>query len=299
VSRLGALLYRHPSAARVLHAIRLVQGRAVSPTAPFAVGALLGRPKVGTYTSRRTGQTVFIRHREDLHVTRELVGHDIYSPPPEVAAALRESTHLTVLDLGANIGLFTLNVLYEYGESIRVIAVEPDPGNLELLHLNVAANGCSNDVEVVEAAVGTADGTAVLTAGLGGLSHLSGLARDEKRTRHRQAMEVRVVDFFQLAPRPDLVKMDIEGGEWSILRDPRLRELESVALVFEWHVEGSGVSHPAAEAERLVHSAGFDRIRHLSPAGVELAACPPAGETVGLLWAWRNPPRTRSASRPS
>ena len=58
-----------------------------------------------------------------------------------------------VLDVGANIGLYSLALSRAVGPSGRVIAVEPDPDNLALLRRNLQANGCTN-VTVVEEALG-------------------------------------------------------------------------------------------------------------------------------------------------
>ena len=42
-------------------------------------------------------------------------------------------------------------------------------------------------------------------------------------------------DVFPYLEGADLVKIDIEGGEWPILSDPRFAELEARALVLEYH----------------------------------------------------------------
>lgn len=271
----------------MLHGIRLVQDRAVSPVHAYVFALVVGRPRVGTYTSRRTGQTVFLRPREDIHVTRELLMNDVYTPPQDVGALLEREQALSVLDLGANIGLFALNVLRRYGGRTTVTAVEPDPENVRLLRRNVATNGYSHNVEILEAAVGRAEGRADFSSGLAELSQLSHLAAERRRRRAPDRLTVRVVDFFSLAQRHAFIKMDIEGAEWAILRDRRLRGLEPLALVLEWHREGAGTSHPAAEADRLLRTAGFDEIRHVAPAAGELADVPPASEPAGALWAWR------------
>lgn len=278
----------------MLHAIRLLQARAVSPISAYALALLLGRPSVGKYESRRTGQTIFLRPRTDLHVTRELVVNDIYSPPDEVALALGARPNLSVLDLGANIGLFTLNVFHRWGGGVTVTAVEPDPANIELLYRNVHVNGHAGRVKVLEAAVGTADASAEFAGGLAELSQLSHLANERARRQRHDRFTVGVVDFFPLARGHDFIKIDIEGAEWGILQDPRLRELEAVVLVLEWHLEGAGTSDCASEADRLLRIAGFEEIRHLSPVGTELDGLPPTGPPAGGLWAWR-----RQTGRPA
>ena len=58
-----------------------------------------------------------------------------------------------VLDVGANIGLYSLALSGAVGPSGRVVAIEPDPDNLALLHKNLRANGCTN-VTVIPHALG-------------------------------------------------------------------------------------------------------------------------------------------------
>ena len=65
------------------------------------------------------------------------------------------------LDIGANIG--TQSVYFGLSRRFaRVLAVEPAPGNLELLELNVRQNGFSGLVTIVAAAAGDSDGTMTL-----------------------------------------------------------------------------------------------------------------------------------------
>ncbi len=276
---LATAVYGRRSGARAMHALRIVQSRAVVPTLPYAFAVVTGIPRLGRYTSARTGQRVFLRARQDLHVTRELIAGNIYAPPAELAASLRPTK---VLDLGANIGLFALSVLHEF-DGIAVTAVEPDPANVDVLRRNLAANLYGDGrATVVEAAVGTAAGTAAFSPGRAELSRLAAFAPGQP------AITVRTIDFFELVAGHDLVKMDIEGGEWEILADPRMGRVGAVT-VLEWHVEGAPSDEPAIAAERLLRAAGYDRFVHLSPTGDAMSAAPALPEAAGGLWAWREP----------
>src|ERR1051325_8309201 len=57
---------------------------------------------------------------------------------------------MIALDVGANMGIYTLLAAREVGPGGRVIAVEPDPVALQFLKSNIAANGYSGIVTVVE-----------------------------------------------------------------------------------------------------------------------------------------------------
>jgi len=65
---------------------------------------------------------------------------------PEISAILDETLRpgMTFVDVGANIGWFSVKASRIVGQHGRVISVEPDPDNLELLRANLWRNGCTN-----------------------------------------------------------------------------------------------------------------------------------------------------------
>ena len=129
-------------------------------------------------------------------------------------------------------------------------------------------------ITVIAAAAGTAPGNVQFAAGHQELSRVVGVGGIAEAGT--ALIDVEVVDAFALAAGADLLKIDIEGAEWAILRDPRLATLDVPALVMEWHAAGSGVAAPREEAERLLRTAGFAVLHH----GRRL------GE-AGELWAYR------------
>ncbi len=65
------------------------------------------------------------------------------------------------VDVGANIGTHTVYAM-KTGLFSRAVAFEPEPGNFDLLGRNVAANGFSDRVTLVNTAVGDQAGEAAL-----------------------------------------------------------------------------------------------------------------------------------------
>lgn len=117
-----------------------------------------------------------------------------------------------VYDIGANVGFYTLLAAKLVGEHGRVISFEPLPRNLELLRRHVSLNRFEN-VQIVDAAVSRESGEASFDdspgASMGALS-------DAGRLR------VRLVSIDELlergdTPAPDLIKIDVEGGEDAVL----------------------------------------------------------------------------------
>jgi len=74
----------------------------------------------------------------------------------------------------------------------------------------------------------------------------------------------------------DVMKMDIEGGEWAVLTDARLSDLGADALVLEWHARGCPEGDAHAATIRLLNAAGYSRLQEVE-----------SGPDNGLLWAWR------------
>ncbi|MCZ6572153.1 MAG: FkbM family methyltransferase [Planctomycetota bacterium] len=117
-----------------------------------------------------------------------------------------------VMDVGANIGLYSLYLSRSVGEGGRVFSVEPDPDNLELLRRNLQENGCTNAI-VCPCALGAEDGPARLyqdptNRGALGLEP-RGDASTSVTVQLRRASEV----LAEHDAKPEVIKMDVEGAE--------------------------------------------------------------------------------------
>jgi FkbM family methyltransferase len=121
-----------------------------------------------------------------------------------------------VLDIGANVGFYTLLSGVLAGEGGKVFAFEPSPRNFGFLSRHVKINGLNN-VTLFEAAVADQPGEAMFDfADSNAKSHLSSSGS------HR----VKVLSLDQLLAegkiaRPNLLKIDVEGAEARVLRGAR------------------------------------------------------------------------------
>ncbi|MBM3437046.1 MAG: FkbM family methyltransferase, partial [Bacteroidetes bacterium] len=123
----------------------------------------------------------------------------------------------TVLDIGANIGYYTLIFAKLVGEKGRVFAFEPDPENFALLKKNVEVNSYHNII-LINKAVSNKNGKTRL--------YLS----EESKGDHRlydcedgrnfvEVETVRMDDFLkEKANKIDFIKMDIQGAEGAALQ---------------------------------------------------------------------------------
>ena len=146
---------------------------------------------------------------------------------PYTVRALRAAVEEgdTVLDVGGNIGFFSTLLSRYAGPSGRVLAFEPEPANLGLLRENLARNGCAN-VTVIPCAAGLEAGTAVfsLDAATGatgrlGVGATAGELAVGTGTVHLIETAVETIDGVadRLEAAPDVIKLDIEGGELQAL----------------------------------------------------------------------------------
>ena len=86
-----------------------------------------------------------------------------------------------------------------------------------------------------------------------------------------------VADLFGLGGHYDLMKMDIEGSEWSVLGDPRMTGLDVDLIVLEWHEQGCPAPDPRGHVVRLLREAGYGELHEASDLG-----------TCGVFWARRS-----------
>lgn len=138
---------------------------------------------------------------------------------PELQSALRElvPAGAVVYDVGANIGYVSLLLAKAAGEKGRVYAFEALPSNLEQLLRNVELNRMQARVTVVPGAVTQAPGpVCFLVHASGGMGKAAGSAGREDLYQAEITVDGISLDDFvygQGNPPPQVVKMDIEGGE--------------------------------------------------------------------------------------
>ena len=127
---------------------------------------------------------------------------------------------MVFVDVGANIGEFTIYGAKRVGPSGKVLAFEPQDGMLEILMRNVRANGMAQ-VEIYRIGLGRSDRTLPLFAPgpADEDPHLYSTYREAHgagAARAAQTIRIRPLDDV-LAERPlerlDVMKIDVEGGE--------------------------------------------------------------------------------------
>jgi FkbM family methyltransferase len=210
-------------------------GRAMNATL-FSQSVYLGDHRALTFL--QNGQKMFVDTRS-IDVGTHLLLDGWWEPDYMAAFGRLLQSGQCVLDIGANHGIYALAAAQRVGPHGKVVAFEPNAQLCDLLRASVSVNGLDKIVEVVQCAVGNADGEAVLAfdehwaargqvrSGIEALAAAGGAAWRSERVRC-----ITLDRFFADVDRPvDLVKMDVEGCEGLVLdgmknlveRSPHLR----------------------------------------------------------------------------
>ena len=186
----------------------------------------------------KSGERIVLRPppATDLETAFEVFVLRIYDP---VLGAV--SRPARIVDVGANVGYTCVHWGHAFAGA-RITAFEPHPRHVLALKQNLELNHLERNVEVLEAAAGIAAGRAAFldAENESGLV-ASGRPASSERVAAAGApgeLDVKVVDFFgAVGDAPlDVLKMDIEGGEYPILADPRFATLRVRVIALEWHV---------------------------------------------------------------
>jgi FkbM family methyltransferase len=258
-----------PAADRTVAAF--ARGSAVRERLRFAARELAGSRRLATYRIRSSGARVCIRHSTpDVYgLDQVFLQHQFDFPEPVTAALEPHAGDLRAVDLGANIGLFGVHLLGLY-PSPTVLAFEPDPANARVLACCVTANGRAGSWRLVQACAAAAAGRVGFVAGEYGVSHVTA-------TGETATIEVEALDVFPHLAEAHLVKIDIEGAEWSLLADPRFVEVPAAAVHLEYHARSCPGADPRARATSALEQAGYSwlPVRH-------------DADGNGIVWAWRS-----------
>lgn len=144
----------------------------------------------------------------------------------------------TVLDVGANIGVFSMYCADAFAPGIqRIVSVEPFSRNAARIRETAARNGLHGLIEVVNAAAGEQAGTAELLLADSHYSH-SILPAKVKRPNAAQQVSIITLDGLKrekCLENIDLLKVDVEGVELEVLRGGAELLRTTRALIIECH----------------------------------------------------------------
>ena len=148
---------------------------------------------------------------------------------------------MNILDIGANIGYYTVMESLVVGSSGSIVAIEPMQANIAMLRRNLSLNNVQN-TDVVHGAVSAETGTGKMFMSTHSNLHTfhnDGSAAFSLGSTPVDVPTFTLRDVAEGRPRPDLMRMDIEGHEvetLSQLAELVEQDVMSPTVIFETHL---------------------------------------------------------------
>jgi FkbM family methyltransferase len=146
-----------------------------------------------------------------------------------------EPSDLLIMDAGANIGAFSLYAL-QTAPQCKVIAVEPAPDSCKRFRSMLCANAMESRCTLYEAALGERPGDTRIRLDIASQFRRTGISGYPVQT-------LTLDSLIPLGATVDLLKMDIEGAEYSVLNSlspDTLRRIRRIDL--EFHPQAPAVT---------------------------------------------------------
>lgn len=129
---------------------------------------------------------------------------------------------MNVIDVGANVGVYTFLAAHRVGPTGSVIAIEPTTSCLQCMRKTISASSLEDVVFLIEAAAGDHEGTVQLQEERASVFNSIG---DSKQRPEQVSNDGKVVNLITLnsvwrsrgEPQIDLIKIDAEGAEEQVV----------------------------------------------------------------------------------
>ena len=200
--------------------------------APTEIDALV-RAYMSSLEFSRRAETLLSRHLSDRLSLVSAKGFSIYvqeddtsvgqhvkrgAYEPHVTAVFRQMLRpgMHVLDIGANIGYYTMLSASLVGPGGSVTAIEPNPASAKLLEASRRANSFDN-VVVVQVAAGRELGLLTLHGSYGNVMTSTAPDGAAALINSTTVPTFRVDDLVPRDKKIDFLKIDVEGAEYNAL----------------------------------------------------------------------------------
>jgi len=200
-----------------LYATRPPQNGLKEFVARSLLPALLPQSSGGLVASLPGGGRVKIDYSEEI--ARLLLLHGSYETAEIATVSELATVGSTAIDVGANIGMYTVALATAVGNGGTVLAFEPVPQTSQRLRANLAMNEMTN-VSVVDAAAGRSSG--IMDIRLANDSAYASLVSVKQGRATGRTLSVRVVTLDEIwrerrRPAVSFCKIDVEGAELLVL----------------------------------------------------------------------------------
>jgi FkbM family methyltransferase len=180
------------------------------------------------------------RSGSDLEVFNQVWGRREYQlATDQLKKCISNTTQVNIIDAGANIGYSTLFFLNEFPQA-RIVSVEPDKDNCELIKKNLSINKMETQVDLKEMGLWDKEcSLKTVNTFRDGRSWSIQVVESEKDTELR-AISLPGIVKERAWQTIDLLKIDVEGAEARIFNDKEnIRQILSITkvLALEIHDE--------------------------------------------------------------
>jgi FkbM family methyltransferase len=170
---------------------------------------------------------MYVHGEEDRYISRHIKVEGIWEiDETELLLSLLQPGDVFV-DVGANIGYFSLLAAAAVGEDGQVLAFEPDPANMRLLCASAKLNNLQQRIEAVEAGLTEHDASGCLYLSEDNFGDHQTYAGMEQRNSLPITLYNGSDYLRSRIRRLDLLKVDTQGAEFGVMAGlmPLLREL--------------------------------------------------------------------------
>lgn len=209
----------------------------------------LHRPKDGAIAFSVGQHTARFRVKDAVEL--RTVEHGFFCEEEGIAEILKAiRPNDTFLDVGANLGIYSM---FAAAAGAKVVACEPEPIARERLVANAKLN--TSDLTVIPKAISDRCGTATFSAA-------DPAAVSQSARLSAVGVQVELATGDSLGIHPNVIKIDVEGHEGSVLRGLRGSLASCRLCMVEIH-DYPPFNVVPAEIYALLREAGFSDIREL------------------------------------
>ena len=160
------------------------------------------------FTERLFGFTVtFSRYAEFIHLFEEIFVYEVYRFTPATASPI-------IIDAGSNIGMSVMYFKLKF-PGCSIMAFEPERNNFEMLTKNITAN---NFQQVVAYPIALSDSAKEATLVRDSSSSLNWRIDTTDGLNAKERITTNTLSTY-INDQIDLLKIDVEGSEFSIISD--------------------------------------------------------------------------------
>lgn len=175
--------------------------------------------------------SVYVRDEADASVIAEIFKIKEYRIAENIIKNLTDP----IIDVGAHAGFFSV-YSHSLNPGVRIIAVEPEKANLQILRRHLEENNLSK-IETVDAALAGQTGERQLFLSKDSHNHYL-LGKNEASAYSKMVFALSLPDLLKKCKisRIGLLKLDIEGGEYELFDSLTPSEFRIInSIIMEYH----------------------------------------------------------------